>query len=240
MIRLFISVAVLLLLQGCVAMKPTQLPESFWKEHGRKVAVSVEELPRPSSTKLGGQGLLDMAINEAMANGWDKHVESMVFEPYGELAEQFVAKLNGMGFEAAVVAPKLVGLPPYKAKPEQKSVAVFNSDLAKSSALAGKDYLLLVSVRAFGTARSYYGFMPTSDPAGYVNGYITVVDIRSNEIKWWKDVIINKASEKPWDQAPGYPNLSQAIDQAVEQSKASFVSELFSEADKLAKKAAAQ
>lgn len=240
MIRWLMMSFVLLVLQGCVAMKPTTLPENFWKEHGRKVAVNVENLPKPTSTKLGSQGLLDAAINEAMSNGWDAHVESMVFEPYSELSEQFVTKLNKLGFEATPTQLKLTGLPPYKATPAQKKVAVFNQDLSKAPDLKDKDYLLLVSVRAFGTARSYYGFVPLSDPNGYFTGYITVVDVKSNEIKWWKDVVVNKATEKPWDQAPAYPNLSQAIDQAVEQSKQSFLDELFAEADKLVKTANAK
>lgn len=224
-VSVFMMSLAVLLLQGCATVKPASLPRNFWKDSSRRVSVVVMPLPKPTASRIGAQGLLDMAINAAVTSDWDKYVESMQFEPYPELAEKLVNGLIHRGFDASATSLDLAALPDFKARPGQKFP--FEKDLSGVSALADADYLLLVDVRAFGTARGYYGFIPTSDPSGYVSGYITLVDMNTNDILWWKDISVSKTTEQPWDQPPAYPNLSRAIDEAVESSKDEFVAALF-------------
>lgn len=220
------------LLHGCVVAKPATLPQNFWTETNKSISVSVQDLPKPSSNKLGAQGLIDIAINQMVATGWDNHVENLKLPPYGNLAGEFVTRLNQRGFKAQAVSMKLASLPRYEARPEQKTkkAAVLDKDLSGVTALTGSDYLLLVNPVTTGTARNYYGFIPLSDPTGFFLGHATLIDVKSNEIKWWKDIMISKIANIPWDEPPGYPNLSQAIVQAVEESREQFMTELFSSA----------
>lgn len=231
--RLFAVAACLSLLNACATVPlPSTITPEFWQPPAKKVAVSVQPLPKPISYKMGNQGLLDVLINEAIANtsGWDTHVESLIFEPYEALAEELSVALKSRGLLAEVVSMDLTTLQAYKATPAQKGVKpVFDKNL---SALGkdGQDYLLLVKVNAVGTARDYYGFVPLSPPRGYLQGYATLLDLHSNEILWWKDILVTKGVSDPWDQAPAYPNLSQAVDQAIEQSREEVMTALLSSA----------
>lgn len=236
--RLFRTAALLcaaVLMHGCATVKPTTVPQNFWTQTGRNISVSVQRLPQPTSNKLGAQGLLDMAINSAVASGWDAQVKSVSIKAYDKFPGELVTRLNQRGFNASAIDMKLADLPKYVAKPEQKQskTAVLDKDLKGVAALAGADYLLLVNPLVTGTARNYYGFMPLNDPSGYFVGYATLVDVRTNEIKWWKDLMVTKIANVPWDQPPAYPNLTQAVVQAVDDSREQFMKELFANAPAL-------
>lgn len=228
LVRFFAIATLLSLLSACsTVQRPTTLATSFWQQPGKKIAVSVQPLPKPASHKMGVQGLLDVAINDAVASGWDAHVESMVFEPYQELAGDLAASLKAKGFLTEVMGVDVSKLKVYEPGEAQKSTPTFEYDLTKLGKL-GREYFLLVRINAVGTARDYYGFVPLSAPRGYVAGNVALVDVRTNELLWWKDLLINKGVNGPWDQPPAYPNLSQAIDQAIEQSRQDIIAGLYS------------
>jgi len=228
LVRLFAVAAFLSLLNACATVpRPTAVAPEFWQQPVKKVAISVQPLPKPASYKMGAQGLLDMAINNAIANGWDTHVESLVFEPYQELADELASKIKARGFLTEVIPVDLVKLKKYEPTPDQEKKPMFEWDLTPLGRV-GREYLLLVKVDSVGTARDYYGFVPLSAPRGYLQGYATLIDVRSNEVIWWKSLLVNKGVNGDWDQPPAYSNLSQAIDQAVEQSRQDVVTSLFS------------
>lgn len=217
-------------LTGCATLKPMDLQPEFWQQaNNKKVAVVVFELPKPGNAKVGSQGLLDLAINAAVSNKFDSFVGTMQFEPYSVLAEDIEKEFDQRGFDASVVKVEVKDLPVLEKTPEQKkNPAIFRENLAAVPAFKDKDFVFMVTSNQVGTVRSYYSVVPTSAPQGIYNGVARLVEVKTNEIKWWKPVNIVKPVSGEWDQPPSYPNVAQAVDQAIEASKKEYKNQFFS------------
>lgn len=217
-------------LSGCATLKPMDLKPEFWQQaNNKKVAVVVFELPKPAAYKAGNQGLLDIAINAAVSNKFDSFVGTLQFEPYSTLAEEIEKEFDQRGFDATVIKVDAKALPVLEKTPEQKkNPAIFKENLAAVPELKDKDLVFIVNSGQIGTTRSYYGFIPTSAPQGIYGGIAHLVEVKTNEIKWWKPVSIVKPVNGAWDQPPSYPNVAQAVDQAIEASKKEYKNQFFS------------
>ncbi|AZN67196.1 hypothetical protein DX910_01585 [Acinetobacter haemolyticus] len=213
---------------GCATLKPMELQSDFWQQPNKKVAVVVYELPKSAAYKAGNQGLLDVAINNAISNKFDNFVESLQFEPYSTLAEDIEKEFDQRGFDATVVKLDPKNIPALEKTAEQKkNPAVFQMNLAAVPDLKDKDLVFIVTSNQVGTTRSYYGFVPTSAPQGVYGGIAHLVDVKTNEIKWWKPVNVVKPVSGKWDQPPSYPNVAQAVDLAIEASKQEYKKQFF-------------
>lgn len=220
-----------LMFTGCATLKPMELQPEFWQQPNKKVAVIVYELPKSAAYKAGNQGLLDIAINNAISNKFDNFVESLQFEPYSLLAQDIEKEFDQRGFDATVVKVEVKNIPALvKTAEQKKNPAVFQMNLAAVPELKDKDFAFIVTSNQVGTTRSYYSVVPTSAPQGLYGGIAHLVDIKTNEIKWWKPVSIIKPVSGEWDQPPSYPNVSQAIDLAVEASKQEYKKQFFNKA----------
>ncbi|MBH2002724.1 hypothetical protein [Acinetobacter sp. ANC 4805] len=215
-------------LTGCATLKPMELQPEFWQQSNKKVAVVVYELPKTAAYKAGNQGLLDIAINNAISNKFDNFVSSLQFEPYSALAEDIEKEFDQRGFDATVVKVDVKNVPTLVKTPEQKkNPAIFQMNLAAVSELKDKDLVFIITSTQVGTTRSYYSVVPTSAPQGIYGGIAHLVDVKTNEIKWWKPVSVIKPVNGDWDQPPSYPNVSQAVDLAIEASKQEYKKQLF-------------
>ncbi len=75
---------------------------------------------------------------------------------------------------------------------------------------SGADYALVLDPRAFGLSRSYYGFVPTSPPAGYANMSVYLVNLSDNSIVGEYGTIIQEETYGEWDTPPEYKGLVAA------------------------------
>jgi hypothetical protein len=87
--RLFGAVAILALstLAGCATQGPVQLDQSYWAHKPQSVGVVIAVMPKAGTLKMGNQGLLDMAINSAMADSLTKHLQSLSMNQFRESAQ---------------------------------------------------------------------------------------------------------------------------------------------------------
>ena len=172
-------------LSGCATLKPMELQPEFWQQaNNKKVAVVVFELPKPGNSKIGSQGLLDLAINAAVSNKFDSFVSTMQFEPYSALATDIEKEFDQRGFDATVVTVDVKTLPMLEKTPEQKkNPAIFRENLAAVPEFKDKDFVFMVTSNQVGTVRSYYSVVPTSAPQGIYNGVARLVEVKTNEIK---------------------------------------------------------
>ena len=220
-----------LMFTSCATLKPMELQPDFWQQSNKKVAVVVHELPKSAAYKAGNQGLLDVAINNAISNKFDNFIESLQFEPYSALAEDIEKEFDQRGFDATVVKLDPKNIPALEKTAEQKkNPALFQMNLGAVPDLKDKDLVFIITSNQVGTTRSYYGFVPTSAPQGLYGGIAHLVDVKTNEIKWWKPVNVVKPVSGKWDQPPSYPNVSQAVDLAVEASKQEYKKQFFNKA----------
>lgn len=81
------------------------------------------------------------------------------------------------------------------------------------------DVLIVVSIGAHGAYRSFTNYLPTSDPMGYVSGTVYAVDLSNNAYISYLELNEMVQPQGQWDEAPNYPNVTNAYYQAVENAK---------------------
>jgi hypothetical protein len=126
---------------GCgpsrVALKPT-----FWNETQYTVGVTTVVAPQLGAHRAGGQGLLDMAINNAMSNTLEGHLQRMDASKFNVVADQYVAKLTERGLNARRLSEEVnpATMAPFKAESSGEFAAV---DLRPVGTKEGIDKLIL-------------------------------------------------------------------------------------------------
>ncbi len=217
----------LLWMTGCNPWKPTPVDPTMWQNKQMRIGVAMTAPSPAASLKLGSQGLLDMAINEAMASDLDKHLATLRPVQVALVAAQFEERLRQIGFptvhiDQPIDAAKL----PERAETEP---GFYDRSVEEIAARQGVDAILLISVSRWGTMRSYYGFIPTSDPTA--SFFVTGQLIRRDGRLLWDDRVTKVgAIEGEWDQAPDFPNITRALDAAQKDALASLNSDFFESA----------
>ena len=220
------------LLSACtparIAVNPT-----LWQQKTARVGVAVVKYPEPAAYKIGAQGLLDIAINAALAADLKAHLLTLKPDGFDTTRANFSSELQRRGLQARVVDTP-IDLEKYEEfeKPDGATGDYFDKDLKP---LAGKetiDFLVLLSVNGFGTIRSYYGFIPLGAPQGYCRVSGRMIDLHSNQLMWRtteteEDAMVTSLS--PWDQEPNYPNLTLAINKAVTNAQEFLYRDFFGE-----------
>jgi hypothetical protein len=87
----------------------------------------------------------------------------------------------------------------------------------------GADQVLVLRLMYYGTSRSYYGFIPISEPQGFAAVDGSLID-KEHKILWnTGDSILDSFVKEPvvgeWKQKPDYPNLIAASERALEKSQ---------------------
>lgn len=214
-------------LTGCATQGPVALDKSYWANKPGSVGVIVAKMPAVGSHKRGAQGLLDMAINDAMANTIDKHLGSLKLDEFSEAGHVIASHFSRQGVPAKFIDEQIDLSTVTKVKKAPKGTAAL--DYASLKAKYGVDQLVVLEVLAAGTIRSYYGFIPLGAPQGYFMCKGTLVNLQDNKILWLgsgtKEVVV----DDPWDQAAeAYPHVTTAFYQALEGAKTDMLRTLVS------------
>jgi hypothetical protein len=224
-----LAIAAAALLSGCAPARVAVKPE-FWQSRNTRIGVAVATYPAGGAHKVGAQGLLDIAINSAMAGGLDGYLSKTKLPTFEPVCDGFVQELTKRGLPAkrlsGLVNPE--ELPDWKGESEEK---LFGKDVAALAQAQGVDVLVLLSVRRFGTIRPYYGFIPLGAPKGFFEVKGQMVDAKTNRLLWQTLIAEADASveaAEPWDQDPNYPNIDAALRTAIENGKAFLLREFFS------------
>jgi hypothetical protein len=224
---LLLSLVLVSLLSGCVTSPYVQLKPEFWTQADRSVGVAVAKLPAATTHKVGQQGLLDMAINEAMADELSKYLKTLDLSSYGKVSGEAASRMQAKGLKVREVGSPVdvATLPDFKT--EDSSRVYAQKDFRSLKQQLGVDRLLLLTVTAAGTQRSYYGFIPTSSPIGLLSARGEIVDLNTNEILWRQLTTNTAPIDDPWDQPPNYPNVSVAVQKVILMARRSLIDSLF-------------
>jgi hypothetical protein len=228
MTRLIMALTLLstALLTGCVTVQPPiHLDQSYWAHKPASVGVIIVKMPKPGTLKMGAQGLLDMAINGAMADSLTKHLNSLSLEDFRAGGQVIAAHFSKQGVPAKFIQEELDLTTLAKIKNAEKGFAAL--DYSSLKAKYGVEQLVVLEVRAAGTIRNYYGFIPTSAPQGYFSCYGSLVDLSNNKLLWTASGVQQVPVEAPWDQpADSYPHVTSAFYRALESAKTTMVKDL--------------
>lgn len=219
-----ISVLVaLLLVTGCVSVQPNiNIEPTFWSNNNQTIGVALAKLPKPMSAKSGNQGLLDIMINDANASDLDKHLATLDLSSVNKLRDDIVEYLNKKNITAKTIDTPVdvESLPEIQNQQTVNGVHFAERDFSGLKEQYAVDKLLLVTVTRIGTLRSYYGFIPTSDPVGssMINGKI--INLSNNQLEWNQTASQNVPNaEGDWDSPPAFPGLTKAVYSSFEQSQ---------------------
>jgi hypothetical protein len=211
--------------------KPIVVKPSFWETKNASVGVAIVKYPKAVASKQGPQGLLDIAINEAMARDLKGYLERADIGEFSSVSDRFVQQFQERGFTARKI-DAFVDLDEFeKFAPPSSGGTHHGKDLRRLAAKENVDLLLLLSVERFGTLRPYYGFIPLGPPKALFAVKGELVNLRTNDLLWrvaMKDEDALVAVEGGWDQPPDFPNLSRALQRAVEQAGPWLEQQLFS------------
>lgn len=221
------TLVIMSLLSGCGATK-LSLNSSFWNTNkGKKIAIAIIELPKAGAYKEGQQGLLDMAINSVMAGSLESHLATLDLNSFTEVADEFITKFETFG----LIAKKIEKQHPIKCSIEtQNGVKILRHNAKTIIGNQDVDFVLLLEVKRFGTTRSYWGFIPTSDPWALCESRGYLINAKTNELLWTSEMIEKESKVKSigeWDQSPDFPNLTKAISKSIDNAKAFLITEFF-------------
>lgn len=207
-----------LLTSACAPARITVKPE-FWQTRPARVAVALTPRPPAGAHKVGAQGLLDMAINSGMASDLNAHLETVDVSAFEKIRDTFVKELRARGMDAVALAGTLdPARYPARAEDAPKVENAYGRDLGVLRTAQRFDAVVLLQVRAFGTIRRYYGFIPLNAPAGYFEVKGQMVDLKTGALLWQTLMAEDQATVQvtgEWDEPPTYPNLTAALRTAV-------------------------
>jgi len=221
---------------GCTTWTPTPVDPTLWQHKQMRIGVATAKAPRASAAKAGSQGLLDMAVNEAMASDLDTHLASLQPTRVPLMATEINARLRAIGFPTVRIDEPIdtATLP----ERDPKVPGFYDRSIEAIASRQGVDAILILSVRQWGTVRSYYGFIPLGDPsASFV---ATGQLIARDERLLWDEMAARTGTTGTgeWDQAPDFPNLTHAIDEAEDDVMTSLGRSFFNTAPQPPKAAA--
>lgn len=213
-------------LVSCATKVP--VPQSFWQEKKAKIAVAVSTGKGEGDCyKMGNQGLLDVAINAAMATGPERAVSKLKPTEFRKVKSEFASQLKKKGFQVVEVRDDLN----FKNYPKLAGGAAGDAGKDYSSVLSsyGADYLIVLSLDAYGSIRSYYGFIPLGAPSGYsrVSGFMVK---KAGPKPIWNlgsAMMVVEPVNGEWDQSPEFKNLIEASVRALEKSRGILVTDFF-------------
>lgn len=220
----------LILLVGCSS---TRIPvkNDFWGNQNKKIGIIFSESPEPNAYKAGSQGLLDMAINEAMSSNLETHLKTIKTDQFSGIGNIFKENFAKKGINDVVVIEdtiKFDDLYYYTRNVGKKPVKKSFSSLKDKYDV---DFLVVFSINRYGTLRNYYSFIPLGAPQALfqVNGMM--VNLLTNEYEWYLEMDEKESTLKidgEWDEEPDFPNLTEALYSAMDQSQSFLTSHFFS------------
>lgn len=213
-IALFAASLITLALASCYG--PMSVDPAFKSNRQQKVAVITMQAPAASVHHVGSQGLVDLALNQAMATGGRRELDDYPSQArLDEAGKRFAKRLSSLGYKATHLA----------VHPTQKE---FNPAIAKPSVskpipgtgsyLAGYDAAVFLSMPAVGRAKAVYGFIPLSGSNAIAAMQGTMFATSDQKLLWRTPMPVINPSDGIDIEGDGKEALYRAVDAAVTRS----------------------
>jgi hypothetical protein len=227
--RLVAAVGLLSFLGACATVRQVPMKKEFWSETDRSVTVALAKLPETAAHKAGAQGVLDIAINNAMADDLSNALKTITLDgSYGQARSEVVKRLGEKGIKSSFTDKMidLASLQDFNATDDSRSYAAKDFRALKAD-LGGSDRLLLFTVVAVGTQRKYYGFVPISNPVAVLRARGELIDLQTNEVLWRANTSNTAPIADPWDQPPDFQNVNAAVQKVILEARGAMINKLF-------------
>lgn len=212
-IRFILVSAAITVLTGCAQQRNVQLSDSFWQDKNQKVAIAAFKAPEPQVHRVGGEGLVELAVNSAMNKNMNNALKRTDLSWYDNMDATFADRLKAQKISTSVL-------------PKQFESNKKNREIILRQAEGDK--VLTLELRAVGARRTYYGFIPTGAPEAYCLLVGELVDPKDKKVLWHHETEIIEPVKGDWDQSPHYPNFANALNVAVTEAKQEMLDSFFS------------
>lgn len=214
-----LAILAVVLLSGCAA-KPIEITENYWTDSPQKtIAIAFVKPPAMGAHRSGAQGLLDMAINEAVTDTVQGHISTLNYDSFDKGSSYLVSHIEEKGALAFVLPDYYESDEGDKLPKDSVKEGFFEYDLAKFKELySDATHLLVIQAKAAGTIRDYYGFIPLSSPRGYLYADVIMVDVSNNKIDLRQTIVeqVELTSNAAWDDPEnGFPEISKIVEKAL-------------------------
>jgi hypothetical protein len=209
----FVLVPLAFLMGACARENMRILPTTF--DDKPKVLVGqMSGFEEAQFYKEGNTGILDNVINAVVTSSVSQRLKEINIQP--TLDERFYAPFQ-KALENKTTWVKKLEKTIFKEDictlSHEEKISPYDFSFLKNQYDA--DYALIIDPLAFGTLRSYYGFIPTSAPVGVTQFSIYFVRLRDNALFG----LYNGQSSAPvfgsWDCPPEYSALIQSVQNAL-------------------------
>lgn len=204
-----------LLLLGCASPQlPVSLNKSSFDEPTTKVAVVMNRLPKVDTQFPGAGCLLCLGVASMANSSLTTHTQTLPHESLLTLKKQIAETLVKKGVVAQVIDEDFneSELPSFKGSGPNLA----SKDFSKFSSTVKVDKVLFINIASVGIHRDYASYVPTAAPKAVVNGVIVLVNLKTNAYEWFMPLNVYKFAEGDWDEAPGFPGLTNAYFQTLE------------------------
>jgi len=215
--NIFINIVYLTLflsLAGCATEANVPLNSSFWENKHQKIAVANY---KPSPATLyheGPQGLLDIAISDAVTDHFDAYLKKVDLSSYDNLKYRFVEALKHKDMSPTA----------YKNYLTKDAHPKTNTTFA---AQTGADTILTVELIGAGATRHYYGFIPLEAPKAFCSLKGEMIDAKTRQVLWRYSSTVIEPIPGEWDQPPNYTNFNNVLVSTIKQSEDNLLNNFF-------------
>ncbi len=223
---LYLIIPILIFFTGC-ADRQIDVSEEFWENTDSKIGLVVDAQRHGRLYKCGSQGLLDMAITDALSG--EGHYINTV-QPYGflKIANYFKTELELAGFQTKVYPKTIdVGDFPEISWPKKD---IYKYDLSYIFEEMGCDKIIVLRLSKYGIIRYFYSFIALNEPEALVDVHGVMVEKEGNRVIWdsgKNNCYIRREVNGEWKQPPDYPNMTKALELASEESKMFMLEKFF-------------
>ena len=216
--KFFTAATIAIFAAGCTTTNVRQdLDASFWENKTQPIGISIAKLPTPDHHSTGSQGLLDIAINRGNASSIIEHLQTINVSDYNKAVPELSAALTEQGFTTVAIPENIdeASLPEFKEPSNAGEKAYSEHDFRDLRDKYEINRMIMVRMKAVGTQRNYYGFIPTGAPYAITRASCELIDLNTNELLWRKPLEQIIAVDGDWDQPPSYQNITRAVEKAM-------------------------
>lgn len=192
------------LITGCTSRENLQISQNFFSKSNTILITQLSGLEEPHFYKEGPQGVADFVINEAMTESLQERVKAI---KANDTLDEYYYKRFGNLLEARYLKLKEIKNPIAKKSLQDSPIdddkyAPYDFRFLRDKYKV--DYALVLDPRAFGVTRAYYGFIPISEPKGYADLSIYLINLSDNSIVGEYKASIKEQVLGEWDTPPNY------------------------------------
>lgn len=231
----YLSVLFLIILSittGCASL-PEPVAFSAPLEKDAKIGIIIAQPHEAAAQYTGSIGLLDLAIISAANGKLNDHLKTLTFDEYYKIPGILKDSLESKGYTVSISEQQLSAKLAQKYKLPSKGISKNLAYYQKYPISKENDYLIVVRTGAMGTTRPYYGPVPQTDPLVNVNLIAEFVNLKTGKVHWYR--LASKRNTIPgnWKEE-GYPTLTKAFYEALDQAIYSLKVDLDQQADSTA------